>query len=153
MKYSPNIDYLFASIVYLGTNEYYWARTPQKMATELQLEEGRLQKLFDEFPGIFRKSIDASEENGQHYYSLQARYALREGKEPIDIAVDSMIKVMQPNQLDVVIDFVLKMAEQESKESDRRHTRINALLAATVAVVAAVLAATAAVVAAVVRQF
>jgi hypothetical protein len=83
MKYSTNIDCLFASIVYLGIREYYWARTPQSMANELRWTSGGL----------------------THW--------------------------------DVVIDFVLKMAEQESKESDRRQIRISGLLAVAAAVIAA----------------
>jgi hypothetical protein len=122
------------------------------MADELQFDEGQLQKIFEGFPHIFRKSVKVSRENGQHYYTLQARYALRRGKDIEDPGEDTEIDAMKPDQLDVVIDFVLKMAEQESKESDRRQSRINAWLAAAVAGAAAVIAATAAVVAAMLRS-
>jgi len=160
MKYSTNIDYLFASIVYLGTHEYYWARTPQSMASELRLDEGRLQEIFEEFPGIFRKSTTVSPENKQHYYSLQARYALKEGKDIEDVDNEqSFIKAMQPAQLEVVIDFVLKMAEQESKELDQqlrreeqKQSRNIGLRANFVAVAPAVIAAIAAVVAALITH-
>jgi hypothetical protein len=79
MKYSNNIDYLFASIIYLGTHTYWWARSPQSMARELQLDERRLQEVFEAFPGIFRKSVRTDRDTQQHYYALQARYAQKEG--------------------------------------------------------------------------
>ena len=97
MKYSDNIDYLFASIMYLGTHGYYWARTPQSMANELRLDEPRLQQILEGFPGVFRKSVRISEENRQHYYALQARYALKEGGDVEDAGGETFIKVMEPS--------------------------------------------------------
>ena len=35
MRYSKHIDYLIPSIIYLGTQEYWWARSPSAMAEQL----------------------------------------------------------------------------------------------------------------------
>lgn len=78
MRYADNIDYLLASILYLGTHTFYWARSPSSMASELSLDQDKLADVFRAFPGIYRSSKRTSPQ-GEHYYALQARYALKEG--------------------------------------------------------------------------
>lgn len=56
MKYVRRVDYLVASIIYLGTHSYYWARSPQALARELSMDADELQEVFNSFPGLFRKS-------------------------------------------------------------------------------------------------
>jgi hypothetical protein len=155
MKYSDNIDYLFASITYLGTHTFWWARSPLAMARELQLDEIRLQNVFNGFPGIFRKSVRTAENTGQHFYSLQARYAQRKGGDVSDPEQESYIKPLDPDHLRLILDFVLKMAEQEAKEADQelrrleqRQSRATSLRANFVAVGAAIISAIAAIAAA-----
>jgi hypothetical protein len=151
MKYSDSIDYLFATIMYLGTHTYWWARSPKAMAAELQLDEKKLQEVFDGFSGIFRKSERMSPETGQHFYSLQARYAQRDGGDVSDPDQQSYIRPLGPDHLKVIIDFVLKMAEQEVKQIDQQQSRVNNLRTNFVAAGAAMIAAIAAILAAVLR--
>jgi hypothetical protein len=143
MRYSDNVDYLISSIIYLGPHGYYWARTPRNMASELSLDEDRLQRVFDGFPGIYRKSVRASK-NGQHYYALQARYAQKEGGDTSDPEEVSYIAPLGTDKLQLLINFVVQSAEQEI--ATRR-----ARLTSGVAIVAAIIAAAAAVVAALLR--
>jgi hypothetical protein len=152
MRYSDNIDYLFASIMYLGTHTYWWARSPQALAGELQLDEEKLQTVFDGFPGIFRKSVRTNKTTGQHFYALQARYAQRGGGDVKDPEQQSLIEPLGPDKLQVVINFVIKMAEQEAKEDDQEQVRKSALRANIVAVGAAVVSAVAAIIAATIRH-
>jgi hypothetical protein len=119
MKYSDNIDYLLASIVYLGTHTYWWARSPQSMAMKLRLEEHQLEKVFDGFPGIFRRSVRTDTETKQHYYSLQARYAQKKGGDTEDPNQASYIDPVSSDTLQVLINFVLKMVEQEQREAEQ----------------------------------
>ncbi|HEX8223726.1 MAG TPA: hypothetical protein VF605_07920 [Allosphingosinicella sp.] len=77
MKYSEHVDYLVASVIYLATQRGWWARTPSAMAGELSLDGTKLRAVFEGFPGIFRKSKRAGS-NGEHFFSLQARYAQRD---------------------------------------------------------------------------
>lgn len=84
MRYSAHIDYLVASVLYLGIQDNWWARTPKAMAHELSLEETELRTVFEGFAGIFRKSHIVDEATGQHMYALQARYAQKDGKAPPD---------------------------------------------------------------------
>jgi hypothetical protein len=151
-RYSNSIDYLLASIVYLGTNDYWWARTPKTMADELQLDQYELENVFRAFPGLFRKSVRVSKDNKQNHYSLQARYAKREGPDFSEPDETTMIEPLKPDKLQLLIDFVLKMAEQEAKEADQKLTRLEqaqsrsaSLRANFVAVGAAVIAAIAAI--------
>lgn len=151
MKYKDNIDYLFASAVYLGTHTYWWARTPEAMARELQLDEDRLEQVFNSFPGVFRKSRRKSPRNDQHFYSLQARYAQAEGGDTKDLEQRDSIAPLTSEKLKVVIDFILKMAEQESKDDDQAQTRRFAFRTNIVSVSAAVIAAVAAITAATIK--
>ena len=112
MKYSHNIDYLISSIIYLGTHSYYWARSPSTMASELSLDSGRLESVFDGFPGIFRKSKRLAD-NGQHYYALQARYAQRKGGDTEDPDKLTFISALDAKKLELLIGFVTKMADDE----------------------------------------
>jgi hypothetical protein len=155
MRYSDNIDYLLASIIYLGTHTYWWARSPRNMAKELHLEEGRLQEVFDGFPGIFRKSDRVDKKTHQHFYSLQARYAQREGGDEKDPDQASYIEALDVHKLQLIMNFILKMAEEEHKLEDQalkraeqQQSRAMSLRNNLIAVVAAILSATAAIVAA-----
>lgn len=152
MQYSENIDYLFASIVYLGTHEFWWARSPRAMSRELQLDEHKLQQVFDGFPGIYRKSIRTDKGSGQHFYSLQARYAQRKGGDVQDPEQESYIAPLDPNKLQVIINFVLRMSEQEAKKADQdltreqqTHTRSVGMRTNVISMAAAVLSAATAV--------
>ena len=143
MRYSKDIDYLVSSIIYLATHSYYWARSPRALAIELSLNEERLTQVFNGFPGIFRKSSSITE-NGQHYYSLQARYAQREGKDTVEPDKVSYIEPLSTNKISLLLEFVQNMAEHENL--DQRLWRQN-----SVAVAAAVVSAVTAVIVAIIK--
>lgn len=107
--YSRHIDYLLASVVYLGTNDKFWSRTPSKLAGELSLDQDELIAVFAAFPGIFRKSKNVNEA-GEYPYSLQARYARISG-------TDSEGKEWHPplpaETLRLLYDFIQKSADEE----------------------------------------
>lgn len=107
-RYSDHIDYLLASIVYLGTNEEFLSRTPSRLANELALDQDRLIATFTAFPGIFRKSSTLSD-TGENRYSLQARYALRVR---VDGSEDDF-PVLPSETLRLLYDFVQKSADEE----------------------------------------
>lgn len=142
MRYKDNIDYLVASIIYLGTHKFYWARSPKNLASELSVDEQKLQAVFESFPGLFRKS-KRSAGNGQHYYALQARYAQREGGDTADPEEVSYIAPLDTAKLKMLTDFVLQSAEAE--RTSRRAGLTNAISAGA-AVLAAITAVTVAVV-------
>lgn len=107
--YSKHIDYLLASVVYLGTNDRFWSRTPSKLADELSLDQEELIAVFAAFPGIFRKSKNINDA-GEYPYSLQARYARISG-------TDSEGKEWHPplpaETLRLLYDFIQKSADEE----------------------------------------
>jgi hypothetical protein len=117
MRYSENIDYIVSAAIYLGTQEYWWARTSKNMARELGLDVHRLEAVLSGFPGIFRRSHQLSPE-GMPYFALQARYAQYEAKKGEEPETVSYIAPVSVEKLRLLLDFVLKMAEHE-KESTR----------------------------------
>ena len=110
MRYSEHIDYLLASIVYLGTQPSFWARRPNYLAAELSLDEARMRRVLNGFPGIFRKSPKAAE-HGEHYYSLQARYALRTDYNTVEKKV--RIPPLPVETVRLMYEFVQKSADDE----------------------------------------
>lgn len=132
MKYSDHIDYLIASVFYLATQRGWWARTPKMMAEELSLDEAKLKAVFDGFPGLFRKSPRPARysETGQHYYSLQARYAQRDHYEEQEETTD--IPPLDTDKIRLLYDFILKSADDE-------RTRWRSLLGNGIAVTAAII--------------
>lgn len=134
MKYSDNVDYLIASIIYLATQRGWWARTPTNLAAELSLDRERLGQVFEGFPGIFRKSTRPSS-TGEHYYSLQARYALRTDYDAKEEVTD--IIPMKTEEVRLIYDFVLKSADDERA---RQRMFIGNSIAVGAAIVSAVTA-------------
>ncbi len=132
MKYSENIDYLVSSILYLGTHADYWARTPGGLAKEISVDEDRLRAVFEGFPSIYRRS-PGTDEKGQYRYSLQARYARREGRgqEPKSIAL------LTTDRMQMVLDFVHRMTEHEQSGRQVKWTNYVSVMAAVIAAVTA----------------
>src|SRR5690349_5900123 len=98
MRYADHIDYLLPSVIYLGTHQSYWARSPRRMASELSLDHERLLAVFEGFPGLFRRSQRLAP-HGEHYYALQARYAQREGMDTADPEEISYINPLDKEKL------------------------------------------------------
>ena len=139
MKYANNIDLLVTCIIYLGTIKKRWGRSPRGLADELGLEEKDLQRLFDQFPNLFRQTDHLSKENGQLCYVLQARHAQRDDDyRTRDVGDDKSLAPLDKDKLELLINFVTQMAEQE--RSGRR-----AMWTTSVAASAAVVSAAAAV--------
>ena len=134
MKYSENIEYLTASVIYLATQRGWWARTPAALAAELSLDHAKLAQVFDGFPGIFRKSTRPSS-TGEHFYSLQARYAQRteygEREEQTDILP------LETDKIRLIYDFILRSADDERT---RQRTWVGNSIAVGAAIISAMTA-------------
>lgn len=141
MRYSDHVDYLISSIIYLGTHEFYWARSPEALAKELSLDEHKLGAVFDGFPGIFRKSRRLSS-TGQSFYALQARYAQREGDSTGDPEQTSYIAPIDSEKLKLLLDFILKMTEHEKTDHRTRWSNALAIVTAIFSAITSILVAT-----------
>ena len=141
MRYSDHVDYLIASVIYLGTQKGWWARTPTAMASELSLNSEHLKTVFEGFPGIFRKSARPSS-TGEHFYALQARYAQRTQYREREEITD--IPPLETDKIRLIYDFILKSADDE-------RTRHRAYLGNGIAVGAAIISALTAIVVAYLR--
>jgi len=142
MRYSDHVDYLIASVIYLGTQPSWWARRAVHLAAELSLDEAQLLTVFDGFPGIFRKS-GWTDEDQRHFYSLQARYAQRTDYSAHEREID--IPPLQSDRIRLIYDFIVKSADDE-------RTRFRALVGNGIAVAAAVISAMTAILVAYLRS-
>jgi hypothetical protein len=106
------------------------------------MDEMKLKKVFENFPGIYRRSKRRAA-SGEYFYALQARYAQRTGGDVDEPDQVSDIKALSTDKLQMLIDFVLRSAEQET--ASRRAWIANAIsmTAAIVAAIAAIVAAVA----------
>lgn len=143
LRYTDNIDYLVSAITYLSSHKYYWARSPTNMARELSLDRDHLRRVFEGFPGIFRRSVRVSDA-GEHFYAVQARYAQRDGGDTSDPEQVSYIEPLPVDRLRLLTDFVLASAEAE--RAGRR-----AWITNTISVGAALIAAGSAIAVAILR--
>jgi hypothetical protein len=134
LKYKDNVDYLVSSIIYLGTHGFYWARSSSNLAAELSVDQDKLTRVFEGFPGLFRRSRRVGP-NGQPYYALQARYAQREGGDVADPEEVSYIAPLTVDKLKMLTDFVLESAEAE--RTSRRANIANAFSTAAAVLAAA----------------
>ena len=134
MRYSENIDYLIAAVMYLGTSTAAWARTAPNMALDLALDEKRLRAVLTGFPGLFRRSRQPNEA-GEHYYSLQARYALR--TEYGRVERSTSIPPLPLENVKLVYDFILRSAEDERTA---RRTKVGNGIAVAAAVISSLAA-------------
>ena len=140
MKYNQNKPYLVASIVYLATNGYWWARSAEELASELSLDEHKLRSVFENFPELFRKSRDQGED-GRHFYALQMRYSQRKGGKTSEPRRVSHIPPLSAEQLRMLLDYVLHAAEAEARGDSAQKTNFITLMASSVAALAAITAA------------
>ena|SRR6185437_4851803 len=139
MKYSDNLDYLIAAIIYLGTQTDYWGRTPSGLSSELRLDKNKLTSVLESFQGIFRRTEKKSE-NGEYYFSLQARHAQREGSSTGDPRGCEAIQPLGNDRMRLVIDFVTLMATQEQAVLVNRRSNFTATICAVIAAGAALYA-------------
>jgi hypothetical protein len=142
MRYSDNIEYLTASVIYLATQRGWWARTPAALSAELSLDHGKLKQVFEGFPGIFRKSTRPSS-TGEHFFSLQARYAQRDDYGQKEEVTD--ILPLDADRIRLIYDFILKAADDERAQK-------RAMVGNSIAVAAAVMAALAAITSAFIKS-
>jgi hypothetical protein len=110
------------------------------MAYELSLDHERLRLVFEGFPAIYRRSHNLAP-HGEPYYALQARYAQRIGEDTQEPEQVSNIAPLDKDKLQLIITFVMQMAEAERAGFRAWITRGIAILAAVVSAIAAITAA------------
>jgi hypothetical protein len=101
------------------------------MARDLALDSTKLQAVLDGFPGLFRKSRQ-TDDAGNPFYSLQARYALRTEYGPVERS--TKIPPLPVESVKLAYDFILRSADDERSA---RRTFVGNTIAVTAAVVSA----------------
>lgn len=142
MRYTRNVEYLVSAVLYMGAYRKYWGRTASNLAEELSLDRDKIQAMFVAFPSLFRKGRKAR--NGEHNYSLQARYALRTKEDPPDEPDPESAPSIRPLTVEeqkMLLDYVLKAAEAERVERRAAITNWISVGAAVAAAIAAITAA------------
>lgn len=134
-RYTDHLDVLLALVTYLALTSKR-SRTPGNLARDLALPPDAVASSFENFPGLFRKSQNVSGE-GEHFYTLHARFALRGTEE------DVPGPAMGTDLLRSLLDFISQRSQDEAAGTlaDRtlRHANRNTVIAAVAAVIAALL--------------
>lgn len=133
LRYAEHLDHLIALTTYLALTPEV-SRTPQGLARDLSLREDVARASLEGFPSIFRKSRRTSPE-GERYYTLHARYALRTGGPQANQAE------LRSDLLSTVLLFISRQAEQELASAHSERQQRQALVASIVAAVAGIVAA------------
>jgi hypothetical protein len=145
-RYTDHLGDLIALTTYLALTPKI-SRTPVWLARDLSLAEQAVRETLNGFPGLFRKSTRTSAE-GEHFYTLHARYALRAGE-----GDDTNQAELRSDLLSTLLQFASQQAAQETAyaqfQVQQAHTLRVTWVAAGAAIVAAVLAGVATVVTAV----
>jgi hypothetical protein len=145
-RYSDHLDVLVALTTYLALTP--WAsRTVPGLARDLSLPPEDVRAAVEGFPGVFRRSRNLSAE-GEPYFTLHARYALRKA----DTANEAQVLVeLRSDLLSTVLAFIAQQASHESTfeqfSRQQRHTLHVTWLAVGASIIAAAMAALATVVA------
>ena len=144
MKYSDHVDILVALVTHLGMTRYK-SRLPSKIAKYLDIDEGETVKVLENFKGLFRKSIGVSS-HGEHYYTLQLRYARRwldqeKDKDQDGEEEEEPREPIGAEYLSALLNFIISMVVQEQSSSRQLLTNRITLYASIIAAVAAIIAA------------
>jgi|tagenome__1003787_1003787.scaffolds.fasta_scaffold19862841_2 hypothetical protein len=104
--YDEHLDVLIGLISYLALTPKK-SRTPPNLAADLSLDQQEVRAAFENFPGLFRRSKRTSSE-GEHFYTLQARFALREADDD-----DPALPSLRADILQALLEFVAQRAQAE----------------------------------------
>lgn len=139
--YTGHLDTVLALTTYLALTPKK-SRTAGNLADDLSLPRDDVRSAFEAFPSLFRKSIRPSP-NGEPYYTLTARYALRGSED--DNGPDPELHV---DILKILLDLVSQRVEAETAQIQSRRNLRQARINSGIAAVAALIAAVASIVAA-----
>ena len=141
-QYSDHLDTIVALITHLAMTKHK-SRTPSKMARQLSLDQDKTLYVLNNFKGLFRRSCRKQDKRGEHYYTLQLRYARRwlEDADDDDQGEDSQGEPLESNYLSTLLDFVANRAEQEQESRRQKSSNYAMLIGAWIAAIAAIIAA------------
>ncbi len=133
MQYSDNLDVLVALVTFLAMTNHK-SNTPTYLANNLGLDITKTKNTLQIFDGLFRESKKPAE-NGENYFTLHLRYALR-WKQKNDNAENDDDEVREPlgaEYLDTLLNFITQMVEQEQTNHRQQSSNKVTLTAARVA--------------------
>ncbi len=136
--YSDNLDVLVALVTYLAMTDYK-SNTPPYLANNLSLDVNKVRNTLQTFDGLFRESKEPAD-NGEKYFTLHLRYALRwtqEAEKEVDTL--SAKEPLGKEYLDTLLNFIARMVEQEQTNQRQKSSNSATLTAAWVAAGVAVL--------------
>ncbi len=133
-SYSKNLDVLVAVITHLGYTDWNM-RSPKNTAKALNMEEKSVLYVLENFRSLFRKATHTSKA-GTPFYQLHIRYALR-WRDNVVYEEESKEAPLEPSSVNTLLDFVVKCADHERRNS---LGYLTTWVAAAVAVTSAILA-------------
>lgn len=126
-RYTDNQDVLLALVSYLGLT-HRKSRTPSTLSKYLGLDKEEIVEVLEGFPGIFRESISTSDEErslGEHYYTLQLRYARRwmeDGDRENENDSREPQEPLDSSYLTALFGFIADMIEQERRLASQKES-------------------------------
>src|SRR3954471_1173926 len=108
-NYNRNYETLMALVTHLGAGKWPM-RQPKGIAKDLSIDESEIRAVLQEFKGLFRQSVKASKDHGDHFYSLQLRYA----RQPSD---ENEIEraPLEAEYLFPLLEFISKKSAEQSQ--------------------------------------
>jgi hypothetical protein len=124
----------------------YESRTPRVLAKYSSLDEEEVIHVLENFKGLFRKSVSTCD-YGQHYYTLQLRYATRWLRDDADADEEEdpgqEEEPLEAQYFSTLLTFISEMVGQEYASRRKRWENIivmaGAWIAATASIVAAII--------------
>lgn len=141
-KYSDNLETLVALVTHLAMTQYK-SRTASVLATDLSLDRDHVLHVLQTFKGLFRPSQNLyrpDKGDPEPYYWLQLRYArwyLEDKKED----AGKVEPPLEADYLTALLDFIMKMVDQEKTEKRQLSSNAVAIVASIIALIASVVAA------------
>lgn len=137
VKYSDHVETLIALVTHLGMTRYK-SRTPSKIAESLDLDQQEVIFILEHFRGLFRKSKNTSS-SGEHFYTLQLRYARRWlAQEPQEGEEDpEPVEPINSDSLTALLNYILEMVEQEQTTTRQSSSNKIVIIASVIAAISA----------------
>lgn len=127
-NYTKHYETLMAVVTHLGVHK--WAlRQPRGIAKDLSINEEDVKTVLTNFKGLFRESLGASKDHGDHFYSLHLRHSRQSSDDNKDVE-------RAPLEADYLFPLLTFISQKSAQESQQGIAMRAALLTALISLIA-----------------
>ena len=110
-SYSDHLEVLVAAVTHLAMGK--WAfRQAKTLAKDMSIDANEVAVVLDEFKGLFRKSVGASNDPFEQYYCLHLRYTRQYNEDE-----KAERPPLDTQNLMTLLEFISRKANQEDQRS------------------------------------